>query len=143
MISATYKTKQTFINPLLLIHKAKFYNILSFPFYLLVYFSTICLPSHASVCFSSITLSGPTLCDPVDCSTPGFPILHHLLSLLKLMSIESVMPSNYLVLCCPLLPCLQSFLALGSFPTSQFFASGSQSVGVSASASILPKNIQD
>ena len=42
-------------------------------------------------------------CDPVDCSMPGFPVLHHLWSLLKLMSIESVMPSNYLILCCPLL----------------------------------------
>ena len=39
--------------------------------------------------------------------------------------------------------CLQSFPALGSFPMSQFFASGSQSIGVSASASVLPMNIQD
>ena len=43
-------------------------------------------------------------CDPVDCSTPGFPVLHYLpeLNLLKLMSIESVMPSNSLIACCPL-----------------------------------------
>ena len=41
--------------------------------------------------------------DPVDCSTPVFPILHHLPSLLKLMSTESVMPSNHLILCHPLL----------------------------------------
>ena len=39
--------------------------------------------------------------------------------------------------------CLQSFPASGCFPTSQFFASGSQSIGVSASASVLPMNIQD
>ena len=39
----------------------------------------------------------------MDCSTPGFPVLHHLRSLLKLMCIESVMPSHHLVLCCPLL----------------------------------------
>ena len=45
----------------------------------------------------SVAQSCPTLCDPVDCSTPGFP------SMLKLMSIESVMPSNHLVLCHPLL----------------------------------------
>ena len=38
---------------------------------------------------------------------------------------------------------LQSFLASGSFPMSQFFASGGQSIGVSASASVLPTNIQD
>ena len=61
--------------------------------------------------------------------------------LLKLMSIESVMPSNHLILCHPLL-CLQSFPASGSFPVSQFFTSGGQSTGVSASASVLPMSIQ-
>ena len=45
-------------------------------------------------------------------------------SLLKLKSIESVMPSNHLILCPPLLPCLQSFPASGSFPMSCLFASG-------------------
>ena len=59
-------------------------------------------------------------------------------SLLKLMSIESVMPSNHLLLCCP----LQCFPASGSFPVIQFFASGGQSIGASASASVLPMNIQ-
>ena len=58
-------------------------------------------------------------------------------SLLKLMSIESVMLSNYLILCCPLLLCLQSFPALRSFPVSQLFTSGSQNIGASASASVL------
>ena len=43
------------------------------------------------------------LCDPMDCSTPGFPVHHQLQSLLKLMSIESVMPSNHLIFYCPLL----------------------------------------
>ena len=57
-------------------------------------------------------------------------------SLLKLMSIELVKPSNYLL-------CLQSFPASGSFQMSQFFASGGHSIGVSASASVLPMNIQD
>ena len=64
-------------------------------------------------------------------------------SLLKLMSIESVMPSNHLTLCRPLLLCLQSFPTSGSFPVSQLFASGGQSIGVSASALVLPMNIQD
>ena len=58
-------------------------------------------------------------------------------SLLKLMSIKSVMPFNLLILCGP----LQSFPTSGSFPLSQFFTSGGQSVGVSAS--VLPVNIQD
>ena len=63
-------------------------------------------------------------------------------SLLKLISIESVMPSNHLILCCPF-SCLQSFPASGSFQMSQLFASGGQSIRVSASASVLPMNIQD
>ena len=64
-------------------------------------------------------------------------------SLLKLMSMESVMPSNHFILCRPLRLLPQSFPASGSISMSQFFASGGQSVGVSASASVLPMNIQD
>ena len=63
-------------------------------------------------------------------------------SLLKLMSVESVMPSSHLILCHPFSSCLQSFPASGSFQMSQFFASGGQSIGVSASASVLPINTQ-
>ena len=59
-------------------------------------------------------------------------------SLCKLMSIELVMPSSHLILCRPLSSCLQSFPASG-----QFFASDGQSIGASASASVLPINIQD
>ena len=51
----------------------------------------------------SATKSRPTLCHPMDCSMPGFPIYNQLPGLLKLMSIESVMPSNHLILCHPLL----------------------------------------
>ena len=61
-------------------------------------------------------------------------------SLLKLMSVESVMPSNHLILCCPLLLLPSIFPASGSFPMSQFFTSGGR---VSASASVLPMNTQD
>ena len=64
-------------------------------------------------------------------------------SLLKLMSFESVMPSNHLILCCPFSFCLQSFPASGSFPMRQLLASGGQSIGTSASASVPPMNIQD
>ena len=179
--------------------------------------------------FSSVAQSCPTLCDPMECSTPGLSVHHQLLEFTKLMSIELVMPSNHLILCCPLLllpsifssirvcsnesilcirwpmywsfsfsissvkfslsvmynslrphglqhtrlPCpsptpgvysnscplsqwyhptisfsvvpfssyLQSFPGSGSFQMSQFFASGGQSIGVSASASVLPMNI--
>ena len=75
----------------------------------------------------------------MNCSTPGLPVHHQFLELLKLMSIESVMPSNHLILCCPLLllppipPSIRVFFAM-----SQLFARGGQSIGVSASASVLP-----
>ena len=45
----------------------------------------------------------PSLRDPMDCSTPGFPVYHQLPEFTQLTSIESVMPSNHLILCCPLL----------------------------------------
>ena len=53
--------------------------------------------------FSSVAQSCLTLWDPMDCSTPGLPVLHYLQSLLKLMSIETAIPSNHLILCHPLL----------------------------------------
>jgi len=62
-------------------------------------------------------------------------------SLLKLMFIELVMPSNHLILCRPLLLPPSIFPASGSFPVSQFIASGGQIIGASASASVLPINI--
>ena len=64
-------------------------------------------------------------------------------SLLKPMSIKSVMPLNHLILCLPFSSCLQSFRESGCFSMSQFFTSGGRSIGVSASASVLPMNIQD
>ena len=60
-------------------------------------------------------------------------------SSLRLMSIESVMPSSHLILCRPLSSCPQSLPASESFPMSQLFAWGGQSSGVSALASFLPK----
>ena len=56
-----------------------------------------------SVQFSSVAQSCPTLCNPMNCSTPGLPVHPSSRSLLKLMSIELVMPSNHLILCHPLL----------------------------------------
>ena len=64
-------------------------------------------------------------------------------SLLRFMSIESRMPSNRIMPCCPLFSCLHSFPALGTFQISQFFTSDGQSFGVSASTSVLPVNIPD
>ena len=65
------------------------------------------------------------------------------LSLLKLTSIEPVMPSNHLILCRPLLFLLSIFPSIRVSLMSQLFASGGQSTGVSASASVLLMNVQD
>ena len=63
-------------------------------------------------------------------------------SLLRFMSIGLVMLSKLLIICCLFLLLLQSFPASGSFPMSQFFESGGQSIRISASASVLPMNIE-
>ena len=94
-----------------------------------------------SVQFSHSVMSA--LCDPRTAAHQAFLSITNSWSLLKLMSIESVMPSNHLILCHPLLLQPQSFSASGSFQMSQFFSSGAQSIAVSASASVLPINIQD
>ena len=83
---------------------------------------------------SSVTQSCLTLCNPMDGSTPGFPVYHHLQSLLKLKSIRSVMPSNHLILCFPLLLLPWIFPNITSFPISQLFESGGQGIGASAEA---------
>ena len=76
-----------------------------------------------------------TLCDPMDCSMPGFSVLYHLLELAQthVHWVGSVVPLS---------SCLLSFPASVSFPMSQLFASGGQSIKASASASVLPMNIQ-
>ena len=90
----------------------------------------------------SVTQSHPTLCDPtVRCQASlSFTISQ---SLLKLMSTESVMPSNHLILGCPLLLLPSIFPSIRVFPANQLSTSGGQSIGVSASASVLPMNTQD
>ena len=70
---------------------------------------------------SAVTQSCLTLCNPMDCSTPGFSVHHQLQSLLKLMSIDSVMPSNHLILCCPLLFLPSIFLSIRIFSSKSDF----------------------
>ena len=72
-----------------------------------------------SVQFSHSVVSDS--CDLMDCSTPGFPVHHNSWILLKLMSIELVMPSSHLILCRPL-PLLPQFLPASVFSVSQLFA---------------------
>ena len=90
---------------------------------------------------SSVVQLCLTLCDPMDCSTPGFAVHHQLPELAQthVHWVGDAIQSSHPVI--PFSSCLQSFPASGSFPMSQFFASGGQSIG--ASASVLPMNIQD
>ena len=92
-------------------------------------------------CSCSVTKSFLTLCDSMDCSTPGFPVLHHLLEFAQAHVHwigDAVQPSH--PLSSPSPPALNLFPASGSFPMSQLFASGGQSIGVPASTSVLPMN---
>ena len=85
-------------------------------------------------CCCSVAQLCLTFCNSMDCSTPGFTLSQ---SFLKFMSTESVMPSNHLILCRPLLLLPSIFPSIRSFPVSQFFTSGGQSIGASA---ISPSN---
>ena len=77
------------------------------------------------------------------CSAPGFPVHHISQSLLKLMSIIQWCHPAISSSVVPFSSCLQSFSAWGSFPVSRLFASSGQSIGASASASVLSVAIQD
>ena len=92
-------------------------------------------------CCCSVTKSCPSLCIPLNCSTPGF-----CLSLSPWVCSNSCLSSRWShpIISSSVIPfssCLQSFPAPGSFPMSQFFVSGGQSIGASSSASVLPMNI--
>ena len=100
--------------------------------------------NHANLIFSVSQFSDSVVSDSMNCSTPGFPVHHQLLEPTQIhvhhfgdAIQQSYPPPN------PFSSCLQSFQAPGSFPVSQFFPSGGQSIGASASASVFPINIQD
>ena len=115
--------------------------------------STPCLPVHHQlpefththvhlVSDAKLLQSCPTLCNPMDCSTPGLPVHHQLPEFTQTYVhwvSDAIQPSHPI----PFSSCLQSFQASGSFPVSQFFASGGQRIGVSALVSVLPMNTQD
>ena len=87
-------------------------------------------------------LSHVWLYDPMDSSTPGFPVLHYLLEFVQshVHWVSDVIQPSY-----PLLPPASPALNLSQhqgFPINQFFASGGQSTGASASVSVLPTTIQ-
>ena len=92
--------------------------------------------------FSSVTQSCPTLCDPMDCSLPDFPFHHQHLELTQTHVHRVGDAINHLILCFPFLLLPSIFLSIRIFSNDQFFASGGQSIGASASALVLPMNIQ-
>ena len=98
------------------------------------------IPPALICCFCcSVAKSCPTLCDPTNCSTPGFPVLHYLpeFALTHVHWVSDAISSSVTHFS----SCLQSFPASGSLPMSQLFKSGSQSFG--ASTAVLLMNIQD
>ena len=98
-----------------------------------------------SVQFSSVAQSCPTRCDPIDCSTPGLPV-HRQLPEFTQTHVhwvgDAIQPSHPLSSPSPPAFSLSQHQCL-NFQMSQFFTSGGQRIGVSASASVLPMNIQD
>ena len=102
--------------------------------------------SSTGECFNSVQFSCSVMSDsatPWTAACQACLSITNSWSLLKFMSIESVMPSNHLSSVDPFPSCLQSFPASGSFPVSQFFTSSGQSIGTSASVSVPPMYIQD
>ena len=101
------------------------------------------LEPKSTICCCSVAKSCLTLCNSMDCSRPGFPVHHHLPELAQthVQGVSDAIQQSHPVI--PFSSCLQSFIASGSFQMSQFFASGSQGIGASASALVLPMNIQD
>ena len=105
--------------------------------------NTLCLTSTLLVlaCYCSVSKLCPTLHDPLDCSLPGLPVPHHVL---KTAQVHVHCISDAIQLSHPLSLSSPSALNIsGSFPMSHLFTSGGQSIGTSASASVLPINIED
>ena len=97
-----------------------------------------------AVQFSLVAQSCLTLCDPMNSSTPGLPVHHQLPEFTQThvhRVSDAIQPSH--PLSSPSPPAFNLFQHQGLFQMSQFFPSGGQSIGVSASASVLPVNIQD
>ena len=91
----------------------------------------------------SVIKSSPAVCHLMDCSTAGFSVLHYLLEFAQIQVLYQWCYPRISSSVYPFSSCLLSLPASGFCPMSQFFASGGQTIGVSASATVLPMNIQD
>ena len=98
--------------------------------------------SATACCCYSVAPLCPAICNPMDCSPPGFPVLHHLTVRSNSHPLSRSCPPAILSSVFPFSSCLQSFPSSRSFPVSQLFTSGGQSIGPSVSASVLSVNIQ-
>ena len=96
---------------------------------------------HQSV--SSVAQSCLTLCDPMNCSTPGFPVHHQWQKLAQTHVHRVVMPPNHLILCHPLVLPPSIFPNIRVFSNESALCISGPSIGVSASTSVLPMNTQD
>ena len=123
----------------LLLHFSSHDDVLTWVVFILTLFGVW---RASSVQFSSVALSRPTLCDPMNRRMSGLPVHYQLLEFtqnscpLSGWCHPAISSSTILFFSWP-----QSFPASGSFQMSQLFASGGQSIGVSASTSVLPMNI--
>ena len=101
--------------------------------------ATFQLSYKPKVQFSSVAQSCPTLCDPMNCSTPGLPVQLPEFSQIHVHWVRGATQPSH-PLSSPIFSCPQFLPASKSFPMSQLFAWGGQSPGISALASFLPKN---
>ena len=101
--------------------------------------TSVCIYIHI---YCSVAKLYPSLWDTMNCSKPGFPVLHHLPELAQthVHWVSDASQMSHPVL--PFSSCLLSLPVLGSFPVSQLFSSGGQSIGASVSASVLPMHFQ-
>ena len=106
-----------------------------------------CSLTHRNIqnnaCCCSVDKQCPTFCEPMDCSMPGFPVLHYLPKFAQThvhCVNDAIQPSHSLF---PPSPHALNHSASQSFPMNQFFTSGGQNIEVSASVSVLPMTIQD
>ena len=105
--------------------------------------SSIVLSVKPILTCCSVTQSCPTLWDPMDCSTSAFPVLYCLSPGVCSYPLSQQCHPTISSSVAPISSCPQSFPASECFLLSQLFASGGQSIGASASTSVLPMNIQD
>ena len=100
-------------------------------------------PFNIKLCCCSVAKSCTTLCNTMDCSMPGFPVYHQLPELAQTHVIRTVMPSNHLILCCPLLLLPSLFPSIRVFSNESLLLIRWPKYWSFNSTPVLPMNIQD